>query len=160
MKRMKGLVLSILILAVALSCVCCSGKKAEGADYSTYMGKEYSGQDPWGNPLSIKLVSMEESTVSFEYKDVIGEDEYMSTFVTESSGEMKEGVVPFHITAVSQESESIHCEYSGTLELKDGSLFVTYEDGAVNEESPEGGSASYQAPALEGADKTVELTAK
>ena len=74
MKRMKGLVLSILILAVALSCVCCSGKKAEGADYSTYMGKEYSGQDPWGNPLSIKLTSMEGSTVSFEYKDVIGED--------------------------------------------------------------------------------------
>ena len=45
------------------------------------------------------------------------------------------------------------------LTLKDGSLFVTYDAGSVIEESPEGGSAGYQAFFLEGENKTVELRA-
>ena len=74
--------------------------------------------------------------------------------------ELKDGVIPFHITATAEENESLHFDYTGSMTLKDGSLFVTYDDGQVNEESSEGGSAGYQAQALEGDDKTVELKAK
>ncbi len=160
MKRYTVVSISILIILVALSCVCCSGKKESGTDYSDYMGKEYTGEDPWGNPLSINLKSMEGSEVTFDYTLVIGEDLDMILFLTESEGELKDGVIPFHITATAEENESMHFDYSGSLTLKDGNIFVTYDEGQVNEESPEGGSASYQAQGLEGEDKTVELKAK
>jgi hypothetical protein len=72
---------------------------------------------------------------------------------------LEDGAIPFHITAAAREYEAMHLDYSGRLALKDERLFVTYETGSVMEESPEGGSAGYQVPALEGEDKTVELRA-
>ena len=160
MKRIRKMMAAIVIVLAALACVCCSSEKEAGTDYSDYVGVKYTGEDPWGNSLSITLQSIDGSDVSFEYEDVIGEGDYMSTFKAESSGELEDGVVAFHITATAAENEAVQCDYTGSLELKDGSLFVTYDDGQVNEESPEGGSASYQAQGLEGDDKTVELTAE
>ena len=127
------------------------------ADWSNYMGKQYTGQDPWGNRLSVTLKGITGNEVSFAYETVIGEGEYTRTFLTESSGEWKDGTIPFHVTAAAKEYEAMHLDYSGRLTLKDGSLFVTYDAGSVMEESTEGGSAGYQALGLEGEDKTVEL---
>ena len=129
------------------------------AAYSNYMGKQYTGEDPWGNLLSVTLKEIAGSEVTFAYEAVIGEAEYTRTFLTEASGELKDGAVPFHLTATAKEYEAMHLDYSGYLTLKDGSLFVTYEEGSVIEESTEGGSAGYQAAGLEGEDKTVELRA-
>ena len=129
------------------------------AAWSSYLGKQYTGQDPWGNPLSVTLKGIEGNEVSFAYESVIGEGEYTRTFLAESSGELKDGAIPFHITATAKEYEAMHLDYSCHLTLKDGSLFVTYDAGSVMEESTEGGSAGYQALALEGEDKTVELRA-
>lgn len=129
------------------------------APWSDYIGRQYAGKDPWGNYLSIILKWADGNKVSFEYEAVIGEGEYIRTFLTESSGEPQGGTMPFHITAVAKEYEEMHCDYSGSLTLKDGSLFVTYDAGSVIEESPEGGSAGYQAFFLEGENKTVELRA-
>ena len=131
-----------------------------GTTYSDYIGKQYTGNDPWGNPLSIILKLMDGNEVSFEYKAVIGEGEHMRTFLTASSGELKDGVIPFHIASTAKEYEAMHCDYTGSLTLREGSLFVTYDAGSVVEESPEGGSAGYQALGLEGQNKTVELSAK
>lgn len=127
------------------------------ATWSNYMGKQYTGQDPWGNPLYVTLKGIEGNEVSFAYESVIGEGEYTRTFLAESSGELKDGAIPFHITATAKEYEAMHLDYSGHLTLKDGRLFVTYDAGSVVEESTEGGSAGYQALGLEGEDKTVEL---
>lgn len=160
MKRIKVISMSILLVLVALACVCCSGKKEETMDYSDYVGKEYTGEDPWGNLLSVTLKSMEDNQVTFDYVLSLGDALDMNLFVTESTGELKDGVIPFHITATAEENESLHFDYTGSMTLKDGSLFVIYDDGQVNEESSEGGSAGYQAQALEGDDKTVELKAK
>jgi len=124
-----------------------------------YIGRRYTGEDPWGNPLSITLRSMEGNEVSFAYEAVIGEGGYTRTFLTESSGELHDGAIPFHIAAAAKESAAVRCDYSGSLTLKGGSLFVTYDAGSVTEESPEGGSAGYQALGLGGEEKTVELTA-
>ena len=129
------------------------------ADFSDYIGKKYSGEDPWGNPLSITVKSAEGNTITFEYMAVIGEGEYISTFLTESSGEFLAGSIPFHITETAKENEAIHLDYSGFLTLRNGNLFVTYDAGSVIEESTEGGSAGYQAQGLEEEDKTVELIA-
>ena len=126
---------------------------------SNYMGKQYTGQDPWGNPLSVTLKGIAGNEVFFAYESVIGEGEFTRTFLAESSGELKDGAIPFHITATAKEYEAMHLDYSGHLTLKDGSLFVTYDAGSVMEESTEGGSAGYQALGLEGEDKTVELRA-
>ena len=127
------------------------------ADWSNYMGKQYTGKDPWGNPLSVTLKGMAGNAVSFAYESVIGEGEHARTFLAESSGERKDGAIPFHVTATAKEYAAMHLDYSGHLTLKDGSLFVTYNAGSVVEESTEGGSAGYQALGLEGEDKTVEL---
>ena len=127
------------------------------ADWSNYMGKQYTGKDPWGNPLSVTLKGMAGNEVSFAYESVIGEGEHARTFLAESSGERKDGAIPFHVTATAKEYAAMHLDYSGHLTLKDGSLFVTYNAGSVVEESTEGGSAGYQALGLEGEDKTVEL---
>ena len=129
------------------------------AAYSNYMDKQYTGEDPWGNPLSVTLKEIAGNEVSFAYEAVIGEAEYTRTFLTEASGELKDGAVPFHLTATAKGYEAMYLDYSGYLTLKDGSLFVTYEEGSVIEESTEGGSAGYQAAGLEGEDKTVELRA-
>lgn len=126
---------------------------------SNYMGKHYTGEDPWGSPLSVTLKKITGNEVSFIYEAAISAAEYTRTFLTESSGELKGGTVPFHITATAKEYEAMHLDYSGYLTLKDGSLFVTYDEGSVVEESMEGGSAGYQAAGLEGEDKTVELRA-
>ena len=129
------------------------------AAWSNDMGKQYTGKDPWGNPLSVTLKGIAGNEVSFAYAAVIGEGESTRTFLTESSGELRDGAIPFHITATAKEYEAMHLDYSGHLTLKDGSLFVTYDAGSVMEESTEGGSAGYQALGLEGEDKTVELRA-
>ena len=129
------------------------------AAWSDYMGKQYAGEDPWGNPLTITLQGMEGNEISFEYLSVIGEGESARTFLAKASGALSDGTVPFHITASAQGYEAMHLDYSGSLTLKDGRLFVTYDAGSVVEDNPEGGSAGYQAPALEGDNKTVELNA-
>ena len=130
------------------------------AAYSEYIGKQYTGEDPWGNPLSITLNSMEGIEVSFTYESVIGADDYRRTFLATSSGDLNAGTVSFHISATATENEAMHLDYTGSLTLADGSLFVTYDAGSVVEESSEGGSAGYQALGLEGENKTVELTAE
>ena len=127
------------------------------ATWSNYMGKQYTGQDPWGNRLSVTLKETTGNEVSFAYESVIGEGEYTRTFLTESSGEWKDGTIPFHVAAAAKEYAAMHLDYSGHLTLKDGRLFVTYDAGSVVEESTEGGSAGYQALGLEGKEKTVEL---
>ena len=127
--------------------------------WSNYIGKQYTGQDPWGNPLSVTLKEATGNEVSFAYESVIGEGEYTRTFLAESSGELKGGAIPFHIIAAAREYKAMHLDYSGCLTLKDGCLFVTYDAGSVMEESAEGGSAGYQALGLEGENKTVELRA-
>lgn len=127
------------------------------ADWSNYIGKQFTGEDPWGNPLSVTLEGIEGNEVSFAYESVIGEGEYARTFLAESSGEWKDGTIQFHVAAAAKEYAAMHLDYSGHLTLKDGRLFVTYDAGSVVEESTEGGSAGYQALGLEGEDKTVEL---
>ena len=127
------------------------------ADWSNYMGRLYTGKDPWGNPLSVTLRGMAGNEVSFAYESVIGEGEYTRTFLAESSGEWKDGTIPFHVTATAKEYEAMHLDYSGRMTPKDGCLFVSYDTGSVVEESTEGGSAGYQALGLEEEDKTVEL---
>ena len=133
--------------------------KGNAENYSNYSGRQYTGEDPWGNPLSITLQGMDGSEVFYEYKAVIGEGEHTRTFMTESSGALSDGVMPFHVTATAKEYEAMLLDYSGTLTLADGSIFVTYDTGSVVEESTEGGSAGYQALGLEGENKTVELRA-
>lgn len=127
------------------------------ADWSNYMGKQYTGKDPWGNPLSVTLKGMAGNEVSFAYESVIGEGEHARTFLAESSGERKDGAIPFHVTATAKEYEAMHLDYSGRLTPKDRCLFVSYDTGSVVEESTEGGSAGYQALCLEEEEKTVEL---
>ena len=133
--------------------------EAKPAALSDHIGEKFTGEDPWGNPVSIELKSAEGSTVTFEYTAVIGEGEYKNTFRAEFSGESPAGSMPFRVTAAAQENEALHLDYSGTLTLKNGALFVTYDAGSVTEESTEGGSASYQAQGLEEEEKIVELTA-
>lgn len=121
--------------------------------------RRYTGEDPWGNPLSVTLKGMDGDAVSFVYEAVIGEGEYARTFLAEPAGALSGGVIPFHVKATAKEYDAMYLDYRGSLALGEDCLFVTYDAGSVVEESSEAGSAGYQALALEGEDKTVRLSA-
>lgn len=121
------------------------------------IGYSYTGQDPWGAPLNVTLRTLENGKLEWTYAAVIGEGEDALTLDAVSTDELKDGAVNFHITGKVMENEAMTFDYSGTLQLKDGKVVLTYADGQITEESPEGGSGSYHVGALDAAAKTVTL---
>ena len=80
--------------------------EAKPAALSDHIGEKFTGEDPWGNPVSIELKSAEGSTVTFEYTAVIGEGEYKNTFRAEFSGESPAGIhaLPRHCGGTGERS--------------------------------------------------------
>ena len=54
-------------------------------------------------------------------------------------------------------SDSITCRYAGTIALDGDVLTVTFTDGEMTEDSPEGGSTSYHVAALDESQRAVKL---
>ncbi len=153
MKKKSIIVVAVvMILAVMLSAC---GAKA--GPYDEYIGYQFVGSDPWGCPLGVTLRTLEDGKLEWTYSDVIGEGEGAITVDAVSVDEFSDGEFSFHITGEVIENESMTFDYTGTVKLADGKVVITYEDGQIMEENPNGGSSSYHVGALEDEAKTVTL---
>lgn len=159
----KGILFSILIVVSLFAITGCFEKKD---NYDEYIGYQFSGNDPWGNELAITIRSLKDDKLTWTYTDTF-ED---ATAYQEITSKFKDGKTSFNIKDSIQVdglkdiggqtvdiSSSYSYDYSGTLTLKDGKLFVKYEKGSLTTVSSEGDSASYQVGPLDDKDKTVTL---
>ena len=153
-KRMTAVLIAALMVLSFAAC-------AKGEDYDKYIGYQYGGADPWGNILTVTLKTMDNGIVTYSFTDVLGEGEDSDTlYADDLTGQLKNGVIEFGAKGASIESDDhdLTFDYSGTITLKGGKLYVAFEDGQVTTLSENGDSGWMHAGALEDKDKTVELS--
>ena len=147
---MKKYLVGLLAVVLCFALVGCAKKN----DYKEYIGYQFSGKDPWGGELAITVRTLENDKLAWTYTDVLGEGESSVTVYNELETEFKDGSTSF---TVKGNEDNYSFNYVGTLSLKDGKLIVKLTDGALEEKSTEGGSASYQVGPLEEAARTITL---
>lgn len=156
-KSLKRIGAILFAAMMVLSLASCAGAKSE--DYDSYIGYQYGGNDPWGNILTVTLMTMDNGNVSFTFTDAIGEGEDSYTFYADDlTGQLKNGVIDFNAKGISIENENETFDYSGTITLKDGKLIVEFKDGQAATISENGDSGSMHVGALEDKDKVVTLS--
>lgn len=159
----KSILFSVLTMISLFAITGCFSKKD---NYDEYIGYQFSGTDPWGNELAITIRTLKDDKLTWTYTDTF-ED---ATVYQEITSKFKDGKTSFNVKDSIQVdglkdiggktvdiSSSYSYDYSGTLTLKDGKLFVKYEKGALTSISSEGGSSSHQVEALNNKDKEVTL---
>lgn len=107
----------------------------------------YAGIDPWGNPLSVTLTDAD--ALSGVWSENFGGELFVQAFENAGDGFALEGPL--------SESDYNICRYTGTMYLEGDALTVTFTDGEMTTESPEGGSTSYHVAALDDGQRTVTL---
>ena len=167
MKKFSKLLIVALVFVFAFSLTGCKKdeKKEESktenktetkSAYADYIGYQFSGKDPWGNELAVTIRTLENDKLTWTYTDVVGEGESSLTLYSELTTDFKDGSTSFNAKGKADDNNTF--DYKGTLTLKDGSLSITFTDGAVTTNSSEGGSSAYQVGPLEEANKTITLT--
>ena len=116
--------------------------------------RQYTGLDPWGNPLTITIDSISNEKIDWTYTEDFGGLVLIQSF---EDTVLVDGQATFHIEAAIQDAEYVTCNYSGTMTIDDDALTITYTAGEMTEESSEGGSTAYHVEALEEDDRTVVL---
>ena len=144
---MKKIFVTVLAMLLALS----ASGLAEGLE--AYVGI-YVGQDPWENPLTVEIEAVEDGKLTWRYtEDFAGQ----ALEVAFEGTELTDGAAQFHVEGAVRDNENTTCDYTGTLELKDGAVTVTYAAGQMTESSPEGGNTAYHVEALDEAARAVTL---
>lgn len=119
-------------------------------------GRQYSGLDPWGNPLTITIDNIQDGKLNWTYAEDFAGQVLIQSF---EDTELIDGQTTFHVETAIQDAEYITCDYSGTMMIEDDTITVTFTAGEMTEESSEGGSTAYHVAALEEANRTVVLKA-
>ena len=117
-------------------------------------GRQYTGLDPWGNPLTITIDSITDETINWTYTEDFDGQMLIQSF---EDTELIDAQASFHVEGTIQDAEYIICDYSGTMTVEEDTLTLTYTAGEMTEESSEGGSTAYHVEALEEGDRTVVL---
>ena len=120
----------------------------------SYMGHSYSGKDPWGNDITINLMKLEDSKVTWTIDIAIGTG---IKFSVQQTNEIKDNIIEFDAKGIAKDDPTNTFEYKGTISLELERLVIRYESGQISESSANGGSSSYQVGALEENKKTVTL---
>lgn len=107
----------------------------------------YAGIDPWGNPLSVTLT--EADALTGVWSENFGGELFIQDFENAHDGFALEGPL--------SDSDYNICRYTGVMALDGDALTVTFTDGEMTTESPEGGSTSYHVAALDDGHRTVTL---
>ena len=107
----------------------------------------YAGIDPWGNPLSVTLTDAD--ALSGVWSENFGGELFVQAFENAGDGFALEGPL--------SESDYNICRYAGIMALDGDALTVTFTDGEMTTESPEGGSTNYHVAALDDGQRTVTL---
>lgn len=144
-------ILAALLAAIMLIPFAIIGVAEES---EAYIGGRFAGQDPWGNPLTIEILSIEGGKMAFTYTEDFEGQTLSQTF---DDTALADGVAEFHVEAAIDGDENTTCDYTGTLTLADGAVTVAYASGEMTESSSEGGSTAYHVDALDEADRAVTL---
>lgn len=107
----------------------------------------YAGIDPWGNPLSVTLT--EADALTGVWSENFGGELFIQDFENAQDGFALEGPL--------SDSDYNICRYTGVMALDGDALTVTFTDGEMTTESPEGDSTSYHVAALDDGHRTVTL---
>lgn len=116
--------------------------------------KQYTGLDPWGNPLTITIDSITDGKMNWTYVEDFAGQTLVQSF---ENIELVDNQATFHVEAAVQGAEYVTCDYSGMITVEDDTLTVTFTAGEMTEASTEGGSTAYHVEALEDAERTVVL---
>ena len=117
------------------------------SEYAGYVGAQFSGEDPWGGNLTVTVRSVVDGKMSWTFTDAF---EDYTLFAELGETPVVDGVAEFDVQGKDVERDNVTFSYQGSMELKDGQLYFTFERGSMTTESSEGGSASRMAEALEG----------
>ena len=131
--------------------------EAVPADYTDYVGYQFSGKDPWEGDLAITIRTIENGKVAWTFTDVY-EENILYAEVTDTP---IEGYTAFFdIQGADVANENLTFQYTGFIDFADGTLIVTFQTGAVTSESAEGGYSARIADALvdSGLSNQVTLT--
>lgn len=160
MRTRIALAAVVAAVAACLLLTCCAKSEeplpAPDSEYAEYAGAQFSGEDPWGGNLTVTVQSVVDGKMSWTFTDVF-EDHTLHAELSETP--ITDGVATYDVQGKDVESDNITFSYQGSMELKDGRVYFTFERGSVITGSSEGGSASRMAEALEdsGASSQVVL---
>jgi hypothetical protein len=130
--KKKNILPIILAVALSLLITACSSEIEKLAvsdqEYADYAGAWFRGKDPWGGDLSVMIKSIVDGKMEWTFTDSFDQ----STLYQE----MKETVVQDHAASFDvqgndAENRNTTFQYQGTMELKDGTVVMTFESGAV-----------------------------
>ena len=122
-------------------------------DYSAYVGKSFSGKDPWGEDMTVSVTDISGNTLSWTLTEAVnGGEEKIEAEFTDTL--MKGNVGTF---LLEDSLENDLCSYSGTIRLTDQAVVITYVDGALETQSENGNSSWHMAGAVPEADREIVL---
>lgn len=132
------------------------GAVIRGKGSATGLARQYTGVDPWGNPLTVTIDAITGQKMNWTYTEDFAGQKLVQSF---EDTDLVDGQAEFHVSAAIQDDEHTTCDYSGTVTVQDDALTVVFTAGEMTEASPEGGSTAYHVAALDEADRTVVLKA-
>ena len=138
-REMRKIVVSLLLALCVIGGTALAEAPAEG--------ELYAGIDPWGNPLSVTLIS--ENTLSGTWSQNFDGDLFTQAFSDARDGFGLEGPLG--------DSDYISCRYTGSMVLDGDRLIVTFTDGEMTTASTEGGSTSHHVAPLGETERIVTL---
>lgn len=121
--------------------------------YNTYVGNQYSGKDPWGNEIIIKLNSFnEKKELDWTFTTIIEDGNSKSKLYNSVISVFKDGTTFLNIKGTS-DNKKYSFDLMGTIILKDGNIVTTYESGDIT-----GNNKELKVEKLEVAKRTFTLT--
>ena len=130
---------AVIPLALSFMLVGCSTGTEKLAvsdpEYSEYVGSWFHGEDPWGGNLSVTIKSIVDGKMEWTFTDSYDN----STLYQEMKDTVvKDDAAAFDVQGNDAENKNTTFNYQGTMELKDGTVVMKFENGEVME----GGSSS------------------
>lgn len=158
----KRSLFTVIMIALSMCLLAaCGGSGSDrlpvsDTEYADYVGERFSGKDPWGGDLSITIRSVVNGKMDWTFVNAF---ENHTFFQEQGDTEVKDGAAEYIVQGDDAESDNASFYYEGTIELADGQVALTFLKGSVSISSPEGGSDSRMAEALEpsGIDNKVIL---
>ena len=156
MRRNRKWILAILlVLGLSFILTACGSSASSDDPYSSYANWEYQGNDPWEGELSIVIKSITDGNMVWSFSDSFDNSVLTQEEITTV---LQDGKGTFDIQGADENDENITFAYQGSIELKDKDFVITFDSGAVDSASPEGGSQTRIAEALEASGIDNEVT--
>lgn len=125
----------MIALASCLLFSACASKaeklEVSDAEYSSYAGEWFRGEDPWGGNLTVMITGIVDGKMEWTFTDSFDD----STLYQAMKGtEVKDSAAVFDVHGNDAQNKKTAFRYQGTMELADGAVVMTFESGEVTKE--------------------------